>query len=106
MVAASPTGGASAMLYANLGATQALLLTQAVAPHLRVIESVLSSDAVTPRGQAVAFSTSQWLRSDPQASADYATSLEAAGIITIPEARAYLGVPTSGGVADLTPGRV
>ena len=106
MVAASPTGGASAMLYANLGATQALLLTQAVAPHLRVIESVLSSDAVTPRGQAVAFSTSQWLRSDPQASADYATSLEGAGIITVPEARAYLGVPTTGGVADLTPGRV
>jgi hypothetical protein len=105
MVAASPTGGGNAMLYANLGATQALLLTQAVAPFLRCIEAVLSSDQVTPRGQSVAFSTSQWLRADPQAAADYATSLEAGGIITVPEARGYLGIPAAV-PSDLTPGRV
>jgi hypothetical protein len=105
MVAASPTGGASAMLYANLGATQALLLTQAVAPLLRVIEATLSTDQVTPRGQAVAFSTSQWLRADPQAAADSAVQLAAAGIITTPEARGYLGIPSTV-PPDLTPGRV
>jgi hypothetical protein len=107
MVAASPTGGGNAMLYANLGATQALLLTQAVAPYLRAIEAVLSTDQVTPRGQAVAFSTSQWLRADPAAAADYAIALEAAQIVTKPEARGYLGIPAaSSSPADLTPGRV
>lgn len=107
LVAASPTGNATAMLYANLSSTQALLLNTAVAPYLRAIEAALSSEDVTARGQKVHFTTGQWLRTDPQASADYVTSLEAAGIISVDEGRSFLGLPPgAGSQPSLTPGRV
>jgi Phage portal protein len=92
LVGASPTGNASAMLYANLGATQASLLTSAVAPLLRVIEATLSGPAVTPQGQTVTFNAGQWLRADPTTAADYAVKLLEAGILSLEEARSYLGV--------------
>ena len=107
LVAASPTGGATALLYANLGSQQALLLTLAVAPYLRAIEGALSSEDVTPRGQTVAFQTGQWLRTDPQAAADYVTQLLGDGVITTAEARAWLGLPPGAGATpNLTPGKV
>jgi Phage portal protein len=112
LVGASPTGNASAMLYANLGATQASLLTSAVAPLLRVIESTLSGPAVTPQGQTVTFNAGQWLRADPTTAADYAVKLLEAGILSVDEARSYLGVGPAAAVdpaaapATLTPGTV
>lgn len=104
MIGASPSGNASALLYSNLSQQLAILVTTAVAPHLRTIESTLS-DAI-PRGQSIAFDVQSYLRSDPQASLEYVTSLLAAQIITTEEARGMLGIPSSPPAGDLTPGRV
>jgi len=105
LAAASPSGNASAQLYANLTTTLAQLLTTAVGPYLRAIEAVLGSPQACPNGQTVAFNAGQWLRADPASAADYATGLLAAGIIDAAEARGFLGLgPTSAG--DLTPGKV
>lgn len=107
LVAASPTGGGSALLYANLTSTQASLLTLAVGPYLRVVEAALSDERVTPRGQRVNFTAGQWLRTDPAASADFVVKLKAAELITDAEGRGFMGLPpTPAAAADLTPGRV
>jgi len=103
MVSASPSGGASALLYSNLSQQLAVLVSSAVAPHLRTVEATLSD--VTPRGQSVAFDVQRFLRSDPQAAAEYAIALKGAGIVTAEEARSMLGIPPSSS-PDLTPGRV
>lgn len=103
MIGASPSGNASALLYQNLSQQLAILVSSAVAPYLRTVEATLS-DAL-PRGQRVAFDVQTFLRSDPQAAADYATGLLAAGIIDQAEARALLGIPAAT-TPDLTPGRV
>ena len=105
MIGASPSGGASALLYSNLSQQLALLVANAVAPHLRTVELTLT-DAY-PRGQSVAFDVQSFLRSDPQAAADYATGLLEAGVIDQAEARSLLGIPTTPAPsADLTPGKV
>jgi HK97 family phage portal protein len=103
MIGASPSGNAAALLYSNLSQQLAILVSTAVAPHLQTIEAALSD--VVPRGQSVAFDVQTFLRSDPQAAADYAIALEGAGLIDRAEARALLGIPSST-ASDLTPGRV
>jgi phage portal protein BeeE len=92
MIGASPSGGASALLYANLSAQLQLQLATAVAPHLRTVELTLTD--VYPRGQSVAFDVQSYVRSDPQAAADYVIALLGAEIISVDEARGFLGVPT------------
>jgi hypothetical protein len=62
MVGASPTGGAHAMVYANVVASFVMLIQTAIAPYLRGIEETFSTQGVTPRGQRVAFDTADWLR--------------------------------------------
>ena len=104
MIGASPSGGASAMLYSNLEQQLALLSVTSVGPHLAVLEATLSD--VVPRGQEVAFDVQSFQRADPKAAADYAIALKDAGLITVEEARSMLGIPTSGGSPDLTPGKV
>jgi phage portal protein BeeE len=105
MIGASPSGGASALLYANLTQQLALLLATGVAPYTQAIEETLSD--VIPRGQSVAFDVQTFLRSDPQAAADYAIALLNASIIDAAEARGLLGIPSSPPPAgDLTPGKV
>lgn len=106
MIGASPSGNASALLYANLSQQLAILVSSAVAPHLRTIESTLSD--VYPRGTSAAFDVQTFLRSDPQAAADYAIALLGAGIVSVAEARSLLGIPTvpAQAAGDLTPGRV
>lgn len=106
LAAASPSGNASAQLYANLTTTLAQLLTTAVGPYLRAIEAVLGSDQACPHGQTVAFNAGQWLRADPASAAEYATGLLDAGIINADEARGYLGLGPSPAASDLTPGVV
>lgn len=111
MVSASPSGGASAMLYANLGSQLALMVSGAVAPILAPIEQTLSLDSVTPQGQRVAFDVQAFLRSDPETLAEYALELYAggSGLLDRDEARALLGVqPAGAGGAgnDLQPGTV
>jgi HK97 family phage portal protein len=105
MIGASPSGGASALLYANLTQQLALLLATGVAPYTQAIEQTLSD--VIPRGQSVAFDVQTFLRSDPQAAADYAIALLNASVIDTTEARGLLGIPSSPPPAgDLTPGKV
>ena len=104
MIGASPSGNASALLYSNLSQQLAILVATAVAPHLRTIEATLGD--TLPRGQSVAFDVQTFLRSDPQAAADYAVLLLTSGIITLAEARGMLGIPSSPPAGDLTPGRV
>ena len=62
VVAASPSGGAHAQLYANVVAALTQVVQQAIAPFLRGIEETFSGQGVTPRGQRVAFDTEDWLR--------------------------------------------
>ena len=62
IVGASPTGGATAQLYANVVAALTQVVQQAIAPYLRIIEETFSGQSVTPRGQAVSFNTGDWLR--------------------------------------------
>lgn len=105
MVSASPTGGASAMLYANLATQFAAFIRQAVAPVIIAIEAALSDDAVTAHGQAVTLDTQSFLRSDPTASMEFVTGLLAGEVISPDEARSFLGIPPSpGGPANLIPG--
>ena len=106
MVGASPSGGASALLYSNLSQQLAILVSGAVSPHLRTVEDTLA--AALPRGQEVAFDVQTFLRSDPSAAADYAIALYGAGLVTQDEARGYLGIPSSSSIAapDLSPGKV
>ena len=104
MIGASPSGNASALLYSNLSQQLAIFVATAVAPHLRTLESTLSD--VLARGQSVAFDVQTYLRSDPQAAADYAIALFAAGLIDRDEARSFVGIPSSPAAGDLTPGKV
>lgn len=105
MVSASPTGNSASLLYQNLSSQLAIFVSNAVAPHLTTVEQTLSLPSVTPRGQSVAFDVQAFLRSDPQAAADYAMQLYAADLVTRDEARGYLGIPST--VAPgLEPGRV
>jgi phage portal protein BeeE len=103
MIGASPSGNATALLYSNLSQQLAIYSATAVAPHLRTIEATLGD--VHPRGQSVAFDVQTFLRSDPQAAADYVVLLVGAGVISIEEGRSLLGIPAAT-AADLTPGRV
>ncbi len=104
MIGASPSGNASALLYSNLSQQLAILVATAVAPYLRAVEATLS-DSI-PRGQSVAFDVQTFLRSDPQAAADYSIALLGAEIIDRAEARGLLGIPSSPPTGDLTPGSV
>jgi len=106
MIGASPSGGAAAMLYANLASQQALLCSTAVAPPRSTIEATLSLPSVTPRGQRVALDMQAYLRSDPTAAASYVTELVAAQLITIAEGRSFLGIPPSSSSPTLEPGKV
>lgn len=106
MASASPSGGASAMLYANLGTQLTLLVSNAVAPYLEAIEQTLSREDVTPLGQAVAFDVPAFLRSDPAELKSYALELLGAEVIDRDEARAMLGIPSSTAGSTLQPGSV
>ena len=104
MIGASPSGNSSAMLYSNLSQHLTFMVATSVAPHLRTLETTLTD--VVPRGQTVAFDVQTFVRSDPQAAADYAQGLFAAGLVSRDEARALLGIPAGVTETDLTPGRV
>jgi hypothetical protein len=104
MIGASPSGNSTALLYSNLSQQLAITVADAVAPHLRTLEDTLSD--VLPRGQSVAFDVQTYLRYDPAAAADYAIALYQAGLITVEEARGFLGIPSSSAAPDLSPGKV
>jgi phage portal protein BeeE len=95
MVSASPSGGASAMLYANLGSTLTLFASSAVTPLLVALEQSLSGDTVTAHGQRVAFDIPTFLRSDPAELRAHVLELLAAEVIDTAEARQMLGLGPS-----------
>ena len=103
MIAASPSGGATAMLYSNLPQQKALLVSSAVQPYLVAVESTLSALAY-PRGTSVAFDVQTFLRADPEAAAAYAIALWTAELVTREEARSFLGIPAD--PTTLAPGKV
>lgn len=105
MVAASPSGNTTALLYQNLASQLSLFVSNAVAPHLRTIEQTLSLPSVTPRGNSVAFDVQAFLRSDPMAAAQYAMELYAADLVSREESRGFLGIPASVD-PSLSPGRI
>jgi len=106
MIAASPSGSASAMLYSNLPQQKALLVSSAIQPYLVAVESTLSAVAY-PRGTSVAFDVQTFLRADPEAAAAYAIALWTAELVTREEARSFLGIPTlPTDPTTLAPGKV
>lgn len=83
---AAPTGGAS-LTYGNRVDNRRELL-EALRPWITVIDQTLSMDAVTVRGTRIGLDVDAYTRDDPQTRmATWATGI-AAGIITVPEARA------------------
>ena len=100
----SVSGHTGSMTYANLEQRRAALVASAVSPHLAVIEQTLTD--VVPRGQAIAFDVQTFIRGNPEAAAAYVVELHKEGIVTTPEARSMLAIPSSSGPPDLTPGRV
>jgi len=107
MIGASPTGNSGSLLYSNVSQNMAQFVQTACAPYINVIEETLSLDATTATGQQVRMDVQAFLRTDPEAAAAYATSLQAATIITIDEARGFLGIPAvNSNTPDLTPGRI
>lgn len=103
-IASSPSGNGSPILYANLGAELALIVSQAVAPHLTTIEQTLSLPSVTPNGQTVAFDVAAFLRSDPAALQEYVLGLVKESVVSIEEGRRMLGIGAA--PANLQPGTV
>ena len=99
------------MTYSNQLDKRRELVDFGLRPYLSVIESRLSMDDVTPRGQYVCFDMDDFLRGNPTEQTDIAIKLVSAGIITIDEARDLVdlaptgpigGQPQNGGtVADV-----
>ncbi|MGI9116379.1 MAG: phage portal protein [Gaiellales bacterium] len=106
MIGASPTGNSSSLLYANVSQNMAQFVQTACAPYINTIERTLSLDSVIATGQQIRFDVQAFLRTDPEAATAYATTLQAAGVISVDEARGYLGIPATTTTPDLTPGRI
>jgi hypothetical protein len=84
----------------------AQFIQTACAPYINAIERTLSLDSITAAGQQIRFDVQAFLRTDPEAATAYATTLQGAGVISIDEARGYLGIPSINTTPDLTPGRI
>ena len=77
----------NSMTYSNVTSERRSLVDFSLRPYLDIIESRLSMDDVTPRGQTVRFDMDDFLRGNPAEQVDIAVKLLAGGIITIDEAR-------------------
>jgi HK97 family phage portal protein len=86
--------------YSNVGAERRSLVDFGLRPYLTIIEQVLSSDAVTPRGQYVRFDLDDFLRGNPEDRVDVIIKLHQAGIITTDEAREMEDLAPSTPVAE------
>jgi len=73
--------------YSNVSAERRSLLDFGARQIYMAIETRLSMDDVTPRGQYVKFDVDDFLRGNPAEQSDIAIKLVGAGIITIDEAR-------------------
>ena len=77
----------NSMTYSNVTSERRSLVDFSLRPYLDIIESRLSMDDVTPRGQQVRFDMDDFLRGNPAEQVDIAVKLLAGGIITVDEAR-------------------
>lgn len=75
--------------YSNVSAERRALIDFSLRPYLTTIESRLSMDDVTPRGQYVEFELDDFLRGNPTERVDVLIKLLDAGIISVDEARAF-----------------
>jgi len=73
--------------YSNVSAERRSLVDFSLRPYLSTIESRLSMDDVTPRGQYVEFELDDFLRGNPTERVDVIIKLLESGIIDISEAR-------------------
>ena len=78
----------SSMTYSNLNSSRRDLIDFSLQPYVHAVEQRLSMQDVLPRGQHVAFSFTDFLRSSPIERAQLYMSLVPLGIITPEEARA------------------
>lgn len=74
--------------YSNVSAERRSLLDFSLRPYIDSLESRLSQDDITPRGQYVELDLDDFLRGDPSERVDVIVKLLTAGIINIDEARA------------------
>lgn len=74
--------------YSNVSAERRSLLDFSLRVYMDVIESRLSQDDITPRGQYVEFELDDFLRGNPTERVDVLVKLLDAGIISLDEARA------------------
>jgi HK97 family phage portal protein len=77
----------SSMTYSNINSTRRDLIDFSLQPYVHAVEQRLSMQDVLPRGQHVAFSFTDFLRSSPIERAQLYNSLIPLGILTPEEAR-------------------
>jgi HK97 family phage prohead protease len=93
MLASAPSG--TSLTYRNVEGEK-LQVLQAMLPYLVAIESRLSAEDVTPRGQSVRFDLSGMMRPDTATVARMVQSLVPLDVLDVDEGRAFLGLPSRG----------
>jgi len=83
----------SSMTYSNTRDERQQLVDITLRPFLAALEQRLSMDDVTPAGTSVRFDLDDYLRADHTTRANYYTSMIAAGVMTVDEAREHEGLP-------------
>jgi len=83
--------------YSNVSAERRSLLDFSLRPYIDSVESRLSMDDITPRGQYVEFCMDDFLRGNPTERVDVIVKMLDAGIINIDEARAMEDLAPRGG---------
>ena len=82
--------------YSNVSSERRSLLDFSLRNFLHILESRLSMDDLTPRGQEVEFELDDYLRGNSAERVDIITKLLTAGVITVDEARAMEDLAPSG----------
>lgn len=88
--------------YSNVSAERRSLIDMSLRPIMDAIESRLSQDDITPRGQYVEFELDDFLRGNPTERVDVLVKLLDAGIISIDEARAFEDLSPRGNSTNVT----
>jgi HK97 family phage prohead protease len=98
---ASAAAGTS-LTYSNVE-SERLKTLGAVMPYLTAIETRLSAEDCTPRGQSVRFDLAALTRPDTATVVKMVTDLVPLGLLDDDEARAYLGLPSHAGAPSRLP---
>ena len=82
--------------YSNVSSERRSLLDFSLRNYLHILESRLSMDDLTPRGQEVEYELDDYLRGNSAERVDIITKLLGAGVITVDEARAMEDLAPTG----------